>query len=173
MKRLGCPTGGTLEGTGTLSSPPEPLLLQQPVQGSRDISWVCRCGAGGKGKLPPPLKEDAGLSRRGGVSPDWESLQTAGRPQSGQKKMETRVPAWSGYLRGQEEDTMLAIRGWGDRCSVVDRMCCSCRRLVPESSWSLTAVSNSGGSDALLISGGIRHTHGACAGKSSININKS
>jgi hypothetical protein len=44
------------------------------------------------------------------VSPDWESLLTARRPQSGQKKTERQVPAWSGYLRGQEEDTSAGYR---------------------------------------------------------------
>lgn len=46
-----------------------------------------------------PWRRMLGCTGEQGVLPDWESLLTARRPQSGQKKMERQVPAWSGYLR--------------------------------------------------------------------------
>lgn len=85
------------------------------------------------------------------MSPGWESLLTAGRPQSAPKKTERRAPAWSGYLRGQGEDTSAGYQGLRS-CSEVDTACCKQQTAprVPKSCQELQGIQCS-----LLTSGGI------------------
>lgn len=85
--------------TSRTSSP-----IKACTEQSRHISWECRNGAGGQEKASHGpgggCWEGCWAAQERRVSPGLESLLTAGRPQSAQKKMEKRVLAWSGYLSG-------------------------------------------------------------------------